>query len=408
MSNKKFFVNNAVKIIPSVNDTPYKRILAIGDVHGKFEKFLSLWEKISVTDNDLVIFLGDYVDRGEGVAEMLKWVMNHRHEKNIVFLRGNHEQMMIDAFRSHGNDDAKLLWVYNGGDKTIHALVDLSAKKIFATDEILDFAEKLPLSHRIKIGGREYFFCHAGVDGKVPLDAQNEEFLLWAREKFFNTYDGDAVIVSGHSPLQAFPQFGVVDDPRPIKVPNRNILMLDTGGFVRGGKISAVDILTGEYWQSDDGTKASADTPSLIFVCTGNTCRSPMAKYILRHLLAEAGLANKIFVDSAACHARGSGLSNRAYKTLKSHDIPFDEHVTKNFTPELYKNFQCVIALDKDIFEQVVKISGGDPDKKILMLTDADGKEIDVADPWLTDNYQKAYDDIFRGCEVLLKEIIDG
>jgi len=252
MTDKKFFVSGAEKILPTVNDTPYKRILAIGDVHGKFKKFLSLWEKLSVSEDSLVVFLGDYVDRGEGVAEMLAWVMNHRHKKNFVFLRGNHEQMMINAFRSHGDDDAKILWVYNGGDKTIRALVELSSKEIFATDEILSFAESLPLSHRIKIGDRDYFFCHAGVDGKVPLDAQDEEFLLWAREKFFNVYDGDAVIISGHSPLQAFPKFGVADDPRPIKVPDRNILMVDTGSFVRGGKISAVDILTGEYFQNDN------------------------------------------------------------------------------------------------------------------------------------------------------------
>ena len=66
------FINNAEEIIPPVNDTPYKRILAVGDIHGKFNALKSLWKKLHVTDDDLVIFLGDYVDRGEGIANVLK------------------------------------------------------------------------------------------------------------------------------------------------------------------------------------------------------------------------------------------------------------------------------------------------------------------------------------------------
>ena len=95
------------------------------------------------------------------------------------------------------------------------------------------------------------FFCHGGVDSRKPLEEQSENFLLWAREEFFDTYDGDAVIISGHSPVQAFEKFGVADNPRPVKLPDKNIVLVDTGSFVRSGKISAVDILTGEYWQSD-------------------------------------------------------------------------------------------------------------------------------------------------------------
>ena len=52
---------NLREIIPPVNDSPYKRILVIGDVHAAYNKLQSLWKKLSVTDNDLVIFLGDYL-----------------------------------------------------------------------------------------------------------------------------------------------------------------------------------------------------------------------------------------------------------------------------------------------------------------------------------------------------------
>ena len=72
----------------------YKRILAVGDIHGCFEKLISLWKKISVTPEDLVIFLGDYVDRGRENVKVLKWIMTESKKKNVVALCGNHEDML--------------------------------------------------------------------------------------------------------------------------------------------------------------------------------------------------------------------------------------------------------------------------------------------------------------------------
>ncbi|MBR2734280.1 MAG: serine/threonine protein phosphatase, partial [Selenomonadaceae bacterium] len=104
MDTQKFFIDDAAEIIPPVNDTPYKRIIAVGDVHGKFGKLMSLWSKLNVNDRDLLIFVGDYVDRGEGVAETLQWVLEMRRRKNFVFLRGNHEQMLLNAFSGDERD----------------------------------------------------------------------------------------------------------------------------------------------------------------------------------------------------------------------------------------------------------------------------------------------------------------
>lgn len=235
-------------IVPPVNDTPYRRILAVGDVHGNFKRLMSLWNKLDVTNDDLVIFLGDYIDRGAEVAETLKWILARRRKENFIFLRGNHEQMMIDV--SYGRLD-KFTWLFNGGQTTLRGFSELKAIDENFIAKILTFAENLPLYHTLTIGGKQYIFVHAGIDSKLPLAEQKPEFLLWAREEFFDTYDGDAVVIGGHSPLQAFPKFGVADNPRPIKLPDRNIVLLDTGSFISGGKISALDILSGCYWQSD-------------------------------------------------------------------------------------------------------------------------------------------------------------
>lgn len=248
ISASKNFVSGMETAIPFVNDSPYKRIIAIGDVHGCFDKLMSLWKKLEVTNNDLLIFLGDYVDRGTQVAETLKWILEQSAKKNIIFLRGNHEHMLLDVVYKRID---KITWFFNGGQTTIRGLSKLKSEDKSFIERFLTFIENLPLSYSIKLGGRTFFFCHAGVDSSKPLEEQPEDFLLWAREEFFDVYDGDAVIIGGHSPVQAFKRFGVADNPRPVKLPDRNILLMDTGSFIRGGKISAVNILTGEYWQSD-------------------------------------------------------------------------------------------------------------------------------------------------------------
>ncbi len=420
MDKEKLFINNAREIVPSVNDSSYKRILAVGDIHGKFNELKSLWRKLSVTDNDLIIFLGDYIDRGENVAAVLDWVINQPKDKNFIFLRGNHEQMMLDAFEKDrefleeildgkkkiiSNRDAMgygaaVSWLINGGQETLRWIKVLCKKNNCTIDDLINFIKNFPLSYSIEVGGQKYFFCHAGVEEGVALEEQDKEFLLWAREKFFNHYSGKDVIISGHSPIKLFFDFDSIN-PRPIKIPDRNILMVDTGAFIPGGRLSAVDILSGEIFQS--GVDSLGD---IIFVCEWNTCRSAMAKYIMRYLLKAAGLAKKISVDSAGCTTDGGEfLGRRTRKTLLENKIPVAEHISKHFTAREYQNFKIVIALDKRTLQLMTR-ELGDPDKKIRLLKDFDGNEISVADPGFLGEHEKAFSEIYLGCQALLKEIV--
>ena len=91
------------------------RILAIGDIHGNFTKFMSMYNKIGVTDRDIVIFLGDYIDRGTENKAMLEWIMEESKKENIIALRGNHEQMLLNF--AYGIDKYRM-WLSNGGKTT--------------------------------------------------------------------------------------------------------------------------------------------------------------------------------------------------------------------------------------------------------------------------------------------------
>ena len=224
----------------------YKRVLAFGDIHGHFSKFMTLYERVGVTDEDFAIFLGDYIDRGSENVASLQWIMEQSKKPNVVALRGNHEQMMLDGIMH--ND---VNWYFNGGLKTLMDIrSEVKKHPNFITDAIA-FIRERPLYHRMTIDGREYIFCHAGVDAHVdhdpPIEAQDELKLLWTREDFYNYYEGSAAYVVGHTPVQ----YLNIDPPYPVKVDGRNIWMIDTGSYFDGGKISCLDVKTERIWQSD-------------------------------------------------------------------------------------------------------------------------------------------------------------
>lgn len=145
---------------------------------------------------------------------------------------------------------------------------------------------------------------------------------------------------------------------------------------------------------------------NVIFVCAGNTCRSAMAKYIMRKLVSESDLKDKIFVDSAGCQTSGGkSMGGRTREVLEKNNIPFDEHISKLFTREEYNKFDYVIALDEKILETATEFSDGDPNKKIRLFKNLDGEILDIDDPFVTGDFQKTFSQIFLGCSALLKEI---
>ena len=220
----------------------YDHIMVIGDIHGKWDRFMSLYQKINFNPaKDFLIFLGDYIDRGEKPLHVLDWMYEHRKEKSIVMLRGNHEQMMLNYYHSGGSDHT---WLWNGGNKLRKALEHQPPR---ALEECLRFLDSLPLYHRMDIQGKDYFFCHAGILPNVPLEKQSEKDLLWIREDFYKNYNGSTTVVVGHTPM-----FYLKREPVPWIMSDRNIIMMDTGSFVEKGCISCMDLISGKIWQSED------------------------------------------------------------------------------------------------------------------------------------------------------------
>ena len=205
----------------------YRRVLAVGDIHGQFEKLTSLFKKISVTNNDLVIFLGDYIKSDEGKdLETLQWLIEKNRRENFIMLLGNTElNFMWDCFDEGGN-----FLIQQKKLKKWRIVEDLKGNVKLA-EKIYNFLLSLRLSFKLTIGEKIFVFSHAGFESKLGNFDRN----------FVNCF-----FVKGHAPVQKV--FG-----RRITTPTikgNNVLFLDTGAKQTNGRISCVNILTGEFWQS--------------------------------------------------------------------------------------------------------------------------------------------------------------
>ena len=196
--------------------------MAVGDIHANFDGLMSLWEKINVTSDDLVIFLGDYIDRGKQAAEVLQWIMQKSKDENFIFLCGNHEPMMVGTFTKRYEPE---FWLDNGGNSTLKSL---KTNPDFLV-EVVNFLANLPVCHSMKIGGRDYIFVHAGIEEKLSMEEQDIECLLWERTNFLSKdrgYHGAAMVIVGHTPVQKLFIEKIPDS-------NENYLMLNGGPGIK-------------------------------------------------------------------------------------------------------------------------------------------------------------------------------
>ncbi len=229
----------------------YKRILVMGDIHGKYKKLSSVFNKLNFNaDEDFLILLGDYIDRGEENLHCLQWAMKISELKNVIALRGNHEQMMLESFPEGKFEPT--FWLANGGDKTKKELDAWCKYQPEFLQEALNFIKNLPLYYRMFIGKQEYIFCHAGLKPGALLEQQTAESLLWIRDAFYYNYTGTAEVVVGHTPTPYLGKMpGSARDYLPVRMANK-ITLLDTGSFLPKGRITCYDILSGNFWQSDN------------------------------------------------------------------------------------------------------------------------------------------------------------
>lgn len=221
-----------------------KRIYAIGDIHGRADLLDAMLDAIAADCGDIskaqLVFLGDYVDRGEDSRTVIDRLIELSKSKtDTVFLKGNHEASMLD-FLSNPEDLPH--WLNWGGLETAESYgVDAALPNDLLAGELqknippehLKFLKSLSLTHK----EGDYLFVHAGIRPGSPLEEQTEEDMLWIRSRFHNASVSDRpdfVVVHGHTP-----------EDKPVDAGWR--INVDTGACY-GGALTAVVLEGAERW----------------------------------------------------------------------------------------------------------------------------------------------------------------
>lgn len=148
-------------------------------------------------------------------------------------------------------------------------------------------------------------------------------------------------------------------------------------------------------------------TTSILFVCLGNICRSPMAEFIMKNIVANDGKSPDFIISSAATsdEEQGNGIHYGTRKVLTDKGIPFTQHFARKITKEDYCKYDYIIGMDQSNIRDMLAFFGGDPQNKIRLLLSFTEDNRSVADPWYTGNFEKTYNDILLGCRALYQSI---
>jgi serine/threonine protein phosphatase 1 len=221
------------------------RVFAFGDIHGCNEELRVILETLrsqhGACKDDQFVFIGDYIDRGpdsKGVINtLIDWKKTH---PKTAFLRGNHEDMLLDFLGMGGSSG--MVYLSNGGAEFFKSY------GIEPSGPLSEVAKSLPKEHlgfftslELGVSIGEFLFVHAGIRPDVALNEQDPHDLMWIRGEFIpREHNLGKTVVFGHTP------FADVFLHMPFKVG------IDTG-LVYGNLLSAVELVDGTVFQVELG-----------------------------------------------------------------------------------------------------------------------------------------------------------
>ena len=143
----------------------------------------------------------------------------------------------------------------------------------------------------------------------------------------------------------------------------------------------------------------------ILFVCHGNICRSPMAEFVMKRLVGDAGCAERFEIASAATSTEeiGNPVYPPARPKLAEHGISCDGKRARQITPDDYRHYDRIIAMDQNNLRNLRRLLGEDVEGKISLLMDYTSRPGDVADPWYTGDFEATWQDVLEGCRGLLE-----
>jgi len=147
----------------------------------------------------------------------------------------------------------------------------------------------------------------------------------------------------------------------------------------------------------------------ICFVCLGNICRSPMAEFIMKDLILKNNLINTVYITSKATsyEESGNGIYPLAKEKLKENNIYFDNLKTSiRIEKEDYEKYDYILGMEESNIKNIKRILNTEDNTKIKRLLDYSNNPRDISDPWYTNDFDKAYNDILEGCTCFLEFLI--
>ncbi len=228
------------------------RTFAIGDIHGGLKALVQVLNQLEVTDEDTLIFIGDYVDGWSESAQVIKLLIKLSEKINCIFIKGNHDIWCQDWLKNE--DNVNPIWYIHGGKETIKSYEGFS---VHEKKQHLIFFEKMLLYF---IDNNNKLFLHAGFTSMRGV--KKEEFqktfyfdrTLWEMALAIDqNIEKDSInypkrlqhyheIYIGHTPTTNF--------GKSVPMNAVNVWNIDTGAAFKG-KVTGMNIETKAYFQSD-------------------------------------------------------------------------------------------------------------------------------------------------------------
>ena len=230
----------------------------IADIHGRYDLFSDLMEKIRLGDEDILYVLGDIIDRG---PEPIRTMLGLMEMPNVVCMKGNHEDMALgclDFLIQEITDESVLAldeeilskilhWQINGSRTTLEEFRRLSRE---SQQAVIEFMKNMPVYKKLHVAGREYLLVHGGLGGFRP-DRKIEEYsqyeLVWERPAYDTPYFPDVYVVTGHTPTQL-----IEINPKPGYIFKGNHhIAIDCGSYRPDGWLAAIRLDDEKEFYSD-------------------------------------------------------------------------------------------------------------------------------------------------------------
>lgn len=225
----------------------------MSDIHGCYEQYRELLEKINFSSKDELYVLGDAVDRG---PELIKLLLDLMSRENVTFIMGNHDATALMVLRglakeiteeSIGEMTADVLeaysaWMQDGGEETARQFRRLARS---AQRDVLNFLEDSQFYETVEHNGKLYVLVHGGLENfstEKELDEYAPDELIWGRPDYDREYfpGGRVFLVTGHTPT-----VNIRKDGRPLVYEKNGHIAIDCG-CAFGGNLAAYCIETGE------------------------------------------------------------------------------------------------------------------------------------------------------------------